>query len=241
MEYTKSQKKNFDFDYIVTTPSKWFYELVQKSSLHKKKELIHLPLNIDTSEWKPRDIKYSKDFFNLNDDKKILLFGSTTSTNDRKGFDFLINLFKKKDFKKHTLIIFGEKPKNLDQLNIENKYIGRIQDSYSLNMLYSLSDILLMPSKIEAFGQIGMEASACGTPCVIFENTGPVDYVKHLETGYISKYLDIGDFAKGIDFLLNDNENYIKISQNCREHISKNFNDEAVSKKLIDIYSKLKI
>ena len=84
------------------------------------------------------------------------------------------------------VVIFGEKPKNLDQLNIDYKYVGRIKDIYSLNMLYSLSDILLMPSKIELFGQIGMEANACGTPCAIFENTGATDYVRHLKTGYIS-------------------------------------------------------
>ena len=234
------KKKNFDFDYIVTTPSKWFFDVVNKSSLHKKKELIHLPLNINTSEWKPRNIEYSKDFFNLNGDKKILLFGSATSTNDRKGFDFLKKLFKEKNFEKFKLIIFGEKPKNLDELNIENKFVGRIQDVYTLNMLYSLSDILLMPSKIELFGQIGMEASACGTPCIIFENTGATDYVKHLETGYISKYLDVEDFAKGINFLMSDEGSYKKISHNCREHILKNFNAAKISKKLIDIHSKFK-
>ncbi len=176
----------------------------------------------------------------MNGDKKILLFGSATSTNDRKGFDFLKKLFKEKNFEKFKLIIFGEKPKNLDELNIENKFVGRIQDVYTLNMLYSLSDILLMPSKIELFGQIGMEASACGTPCIIFENTGATDYVKHLETGYISKYLDVEDFAKGINFLMSDEGSYKKISHNCREHILKNFNDEKISKKLIDIYSKFK-
>jgi len=234
------KKKNLNFDYIVTTPSKWFYEIVKKSNLHKKKELIHLPLNINSSKWKPRNIEYSKDFFNLDGNKKILLFGSATSTNDRKGFDFLIDLFKKKNFDNCKLLIFGEKPKNLDQLNIENKYVGRIKDIYSLNMLYSLSDLLLMPSKIELFGQIGMEANACGTPCVIFEDTGATDYVKHLQTGYISKHLDVDDFANGIKFLIKDQVEYKKISQTCRENILKNFNDEVISKKLIDIYSKIK-
>lgn len=234
------KKKNFDFNYTVTTPSKWFYEVVEKSNLHKKKELIHLPLNIDTTQWKPRNIEYSKDFFNLNNEKKILLFGSATSTNERKGFNFLIKLFKEKKFNNCKLLIFGEKPKNLDQLNIDYTYVGRIKDIYSLNMLYSLSDILLMPSKIELFGQIGMEANACGTPCVIFENTGATDYVRHLKTGYISKHLDLDDYAHGINWLIEDHNQHKTISQNCREHICKHFDDKIISKKLIDIYLKVK-
>ena len=233
------KRKNLNFNFTITSPSKWFFNIIKKSKLHKEKKIIHLPLNIDTSVWKPRDIKHSKDFFNLNNEKKILLFGSATSTNERKGFNFLIKLFKEKKINNCKLLIFGEKPKNLDQLNIDYTYVGRIKDIYSLNMLYSLSDLLLMPSKIEVFGQIGMEANACGTPCVIFENTGATDYVKHLETGYISKHLDVDDFAKGIDFLINDENKYKKISENCREHILENFNDKIISKKLIDIYSRI--
>ena len=234
------KRKNLNFDYTITSPSKWFFDIVKKSKLHEDKKIIHLPLNIDTSIWKPRDIKHSKDFFNLDNDKKILLFGSATSTNERKGFNFLIKLFKEKKINNCKLLIFGEKPKNLDQLNIDYKYVGRIKDIYSLNMLYSLSDILLMPSKIELFGQIGMEANACGTPCAIFENTGATDYVRHLKTGYISKHLDIDDYANGINWLIEDQNQYKTISQNCREYICKNFSDEIISKKLIDIYSKIK-
>lgn len=234
------KKKNFNFKYTITSPSKWFLNIVKKSKLHKEKKIVHLPLNIDTSIWKPRDVKYSKDFFNLDNNKKILLFGSATSTNDRKGFNFLIKLFKEKNFKNCKLLIFGEKPKNLDQLNVDYTYVGRVKDIYSLNMLYSLSDLLLMPSKIELFGQIGMEANACGTPSVIFEDTGATDYVKHLKTGYISKYLDLHDYANGINLLIKDKDLYKQISYNCREYISENFSNDKISKRLIEIYSEVK-
>ncbi len=235
----KYKKKNFNFNYTVTTPSKWFYNMVKKSSLHKNKEIFHLPLNIDTSNWKPRNIDLSKDFFKIKSDKNILLFGSATSTNDRKGFDFLIDLFKRKNFENCKLLIFGEKPKNIEELNIENEYIGRIKDIYSLNMLYSLSTVVLMPSKIELFGQIGMEANACGTPCVIFDNTGATDYIEHKKNGYISKYLDIDDYANGINWLLSDESKYKEISINCHKHISENFDDKIITKKFIELYTKI--
>ena len=233
------KKKNFNFNYTVTTPSKWFYNLVKKSSLHKNKEIFHMPLNIDTTNWKPRNTDISKEFFKINNDKNILLFGSATSTNDRKGFDFLIELFKQKNFENSKLIIFGEKPKKIEQLKIEYEYIGRINDIYSLNMLYSLSKVVLMPSKIELFGQIGMEASACGTPSIIFENTGATDYVEHKKNGYLAKYLDIEDYTEGINWFLNNDFKYKEISANCHKHISNNFDDKLISKKFIDLYKKI--
>ena len=69
-----------------------------------------------------------------------------------------------------------------------------------------------MPSKIEVFGQISLEASACGTPSVIFENTGPEDWIKHKKNGYVAKYLDIEDYANGINWILEDQERYQNIS-----------------------------
>ena len=234
-----NKKKNLNFDFIITTPSQWFFEIVKKSFLFKDKEIHHIPLNIDCSIWRKRDKNLAKEIFDIDTKKKVLLFGSATSTDDRKGFDFLIKLFKEKKLNNYQLLIFGEKPKNLKKLEVDYKYLGRIKDSHTLTLLYSLADILLMPSKIELFGQIGMEANACGTPAIIFENTGASDYIKHKFNGYISKYLDVEDFKQGIDYIINDENNYETISQNCQKYIKDNFNNESISSKFIEIYKKL--
>ena len=96
-----------------------------------------------------------------------------------------------------------------------------------------------MPSKIELFGQIGMEANACGTPCVIFNNTGATDYIEHMKNGYVAKHLDIEDYAKGINWLLEDETRYKEIAENCHKYISENFDDKIISKKFIELYKKI--
>ena len=235
----KYKKKKLNFDFTVVAISKSFFQMVKQSKLHKNRRIIHIPPNLDTSIWKPRDKKLSKELFGFNENKKILLFGSATATNDRKGFDFLISLFKEKKFDNHKLIIFGEKPKNLDDLNIDYEYIGMLKDSYSLNMLYSAADVMLMPSKIEAFGQIGLEANSCGTPCVIFEDTGPADYTKHKENGYVVKYLDIKDYANGINWILDNVERYKELSSSCVKNVKDGYNDKLISEKYIQTYKDL--
>ena len=61
------------------------------------------------------------------------------------------------------------------------------------------------------------ESSACGIPCVIFENTGTSDLIIH-KNGYVAKNQDVNDLANGIRWCLED-ENYKKI---CKEIKSKN-------------------
>ena len=106
-------------------------------------------------------------------------------------------------------------------------------------MLYSAAHIMLVPSKIEIFGQVGLEANACGTPCIIFENTGATDYVKHKFNGYVAKYLDINDYANGINWILTDEERYKKLSTNASENAKKNFDDKIISEKVLKSYQNL--
>ncbi|MDA7572816.1 glycosyltransferase [Candidatus Pelagibacter sp.] len=230
------KKKHLNFDFHIIALSKWMSEKIKKSFLFSEKEVTYLPLHINTNKWKKIDKIFSRNIFNLDQNKKILLFGSSTSTNHRKGFDFLFKLFKQQNFENCKLVIFGEKPKNLNDLNIDYEYVGRIKDNYSLSILYSAADIVLMPSKIEVFGQVGLEANSCGTPCIVFENTGPTDYTKHKENGYVSKYLDIRDYANGINWILDDENRYKELSNNCIENVKKNYNDELIVEKFIQKY-----
>ena len=63
--------------------------------------------------------------------------------------------------------------------------------------IYSACDLLIMPSRIEAFGQVALEAGSCSLPTISFKNTGVEDIVDHKKNGYLAKYLNIKDLAKG--------------------------------------------
>lgn len=57
-----------------------------------------------------------------------------------------------------------------------------------------------MPSLMESFGQIYIEAGICGLPCVAFKNTAAEDIVKHKLNGYLAKFKSSKDLAKGIEW-----------------------------------------
>ena len=62
---------------------------------------------------------------------------------------------------------------------------------------FNAADLLIVPSTHEAFGLVSIEAAACNTPSVVFDDTGLSDPIKHKVNGYVAKYRDVKDLGKG--------------------------------------------
>ena len=59
------------------------------------------------------------------------------------------------------------------------------------------------------------------------------------KTGFVFKIKDVNDLVNKIQELFVNPEQYKEFSNNARNRILKNFSDEVVSKKLINIYENL--
>ena len=102
----------------------------------------------------------------------------------------------------NSSIFFGTgQSLNVKVKNLDNFYYG---NSLILRLIYTSSDVFLIPSRLEAFGQTVIEAGACETPAIGFANTGVADTIEHRKTGYLAKYLDYYDFSNGIKWTLNE-------------------------------------
>ena len=53
------------------------------------------------------------------------------------------------------------------------------------------ADVFVFPSKTDTFGIVMLEAMACGLPVAAFPVTGPLDVVRHGETGFLDDDLGI--------------------------------------------------
>ena len=147
-------------------------------------------------------------------------------TCELKIYDLLINFFRKKS---HNEI----KPwvGNDELYNFFSK-------SSELVKLYSACDLLVAPSIYETFGQVVLEAASCNLPVVAFNNTGIVDIIRHKKTGYLAKFIDIEDFARGIDWCLNNFKNQ-RINSKIRSYVRKRFDIDSIVEKYESVYSKI--
>ena len=85
--------------------------------------------------------------------------------------------------------------------------------------LYDNSDLIITPSTVEeGFCYANIECMLVGKAAVVTSNFGGVlDYMKHMETGYLVPVGDYAALAESIDFLLRNNELRESIIQNAKK------------------------
>lgn len=220
--------------------STWQENNLKKSYLFKNSnsKKIYYPINGD--EWNRKNKLDSRKTLDVPLDKKILLFVSEKVDNPIKGFNFLKKMFYEKENNDFYLLVLGEKNKErFKNIKVQFKFFEKIKNNInSLVEIYSASDLLLAPSKLESFGIVAQEAACCGLPTVAFTNTGFEDTVSHKESGYIAKNDDLNDFYNGINWCLN-NENYSKISENAKAISRTKFDENKIASEYINFYNNL--
>ena len=240
----KRKKKfwSYKINHIVCG-SKWLRDKTNESVLFKNHKTTIIPPALDLTEWFPVEKMIAREILSLPKNKKILLFMSTNGTKDaRKGFKFIKSLnesFFKRNQDMVILSIGQESELKLNKrtININKSFNG---DPISLKLLYSAADLLLVPSLMEAFGQVAIEAASCGTPSVAFKNTGVEDAIKHKITGYLASYMNQKDFEQGIEWIFNQlliDKTFF--NKRCVEFVSENFSSRIIAKKYINIYKSI--
>ena len=231
-------------DITIVTPSKWLAKCAKESSLFKgwRIEVIHNGLDLDL--FKPIDKTTACEIWDLPKNKKLILFGAMSATsNHKKGFDLLYEGLKQLSAQwldKAELIIFGaSEPENPPDFDLPVHYLGRLHDDVSLALLYSAADVMVVPSRQEAFGQTASESLACSTPVISFGVTGLLDIVDHQRNGYLAKPFDISDLAAGIDWVLSDENRHKELCIKAREKAVVCFDIKKVARQYADLYESI--
>jgi glycosyltransferase involved in cell wall biosynthesis/predicted metal-dependent phosphoesterase TrpH len=69
---------------------------------------------------------------------------------------------------------------------------------------YASADVFVFPSTTDTFGNVILEAQACGLPVVVSDSGGPKELVEDKANGLITKSHDVEDFARAIRALVTD-------------------------------------
>jgi len=238
----KSWKKSF----TIISPSAWMQRKALKSPLFHDFSIYKIHNLLDLNFWKPIEKKYAREIVGLPYDKKIILYGAVGGTKDQnKGFSYLISALNKinnKSQRKITLALFGESEfnsKESNKLPIEVFHLGKVIDDITLKIIYSASDVLALPSKLENLPNVAIEAMSCGVPVVAFNVGGILDVVQDKKTGFLIEKYNTKKFAESIEQLISDNSLYQKFSSHCIEHITRKFSCKTIIQEHKDLYKKI--
>ena len=222
--------------------SRWLHDCAKKSTLLKEKVHVQLPNPIDTDIFKPFDRDMARELLNLPKEKKLVLYGAMGATSDpRKGFTLLSEAMTQIEDQDIAFVVFGsERPKEEPEIGVPTYYLGKLHDDISLVALYSAVDVMVVPSMQENLSNAIMESLSCATPVAAFAIGGNVDMIEHQKNGYTAKPFDTADLAKGIMWILDQDETeYHTLCNNAREKVLKEFDSTVVAQRYVELYQEV--
>ncbi len=196
--------------------SSWMRKQAEDSPILKGKQIKLIYSGVSAAEFFPSDKNEARAKHNLPSDKTIILLGAENIRSPYKGYEYAKKVLN--SISKEILIIsFGKEAFQTGEIPQQNIHFGELNSSKMLSELYNAADVFLAPSIAEAMGKTFIEAQLCGLPVVCFDETGPADIVKHLETGYAARYKNIDDLRKGLIYCLNFKFDHKSISKRAYE------------------------
>ena len=93
--------------------------------------------------------------------------------------------------------------------------------------------LLNTPKWNEAYGNVVVEALACGVPVVAYKRGGPSEIIKHGQTGYLADPDDKETLVSYVEFIKKINR------KNCREWVEKNASTDIFANKVVKWLNKV--
>ncbi|MFW5988459.1 MAG: glycosyltransferase family 4 protein, partial [bacterium] len=219
---------------------------VKKYYFIEDDQLIKILNGVDDNLFKPLKINrlelIQKYLPNIKENPEYLLafVGKLT---DFKGVDLLIKAaeeYEKKFSDIMTLIIghgelLDDLKKQVEKLNLKNIYFLGNLPQKELPAFYSSADLSIVPSRVEPFGLVAVEALACGTPVIASRAGGLPDFINQ-KVGRLFKMNDADDLAAKIIEALNNNDKEKK-GNNAAEYALNKFSWARVIDEVLDVYN----
>ena len=156
----------------IVTPSKWLAGLVKESYL-KSYPVKVINNGINLNVFKPRKSDFREQY--SIPPSGIIVLGVAFGWGYKKGLDCFIELAKELDKEKYQIVLVGTDDK-VDGILPDNIIsIHRTENQEKLAEIYTAADVFVNPSVEEIFGMTPVEAQACSTPSIVYEDTACAD------------------------------------------------------------------
>lgn len=191
-----------------------------------------------------RKPEYLKQRYQLNGQKIIYTLCRLSSNEQYKGYDKVLEALPEiKKINPDIKYIIAGKADAAEKQRVENLIkslglqnnvllIGFIKDEEIIDH-YLLADTFIMPSTMEGFGIVFIEAMACGIPVIAGNVDGSVDALKDGELGQLIDPLNSKEIIQSL--MTTDNSNSNVTPKQLQVSVQQNFGFDLFTKKLQEI------
>lgn len=120
------------------------------------------------------------------------------------------------------LILVGDGPQRASlQQQLPDAVFCGLQRGEALASHYASGDLFLFPSLSETFGNVVLEALACGLGVVAFDQAAAAQHIRHGHNGALAVAQDQQGFIDAANWLLKDPESLRRVRLNARQHATR--------------------
>jgi glycosyltransferase involved in cell wall biosynthesis len=184
-------------DYILCLSSIAKQSLIEAGISQSKIFTYHL--GIDTLKFLPKS-----EYRASGNPVRLLYVGGVTQ---RKGLNILLSVVKQMEASVELVIVGPIVEKNLLDLflGLPNVLYKGFLHKEELIKTYQKADVFVFPSYLDSWGQVVLEAMACGLPVIVTDQTGAKDVIDET-CGFVIPAGDEVALKNSIDFFIQDHD-----------------------------------
>lgn len=196
----------------------------------------------------PNSVDYEQYVQKTDYKKEIRRFVAVSRLTGFKKLDLMIEAFSRihEKYPQVTLDIYGE---GKDRIMLESQIEKlKAQDYVKLKgyanrqkliELLPRYDVFSLMSIGDSFGIVFIEAMSCGLPILCARAGGPVDIVRHGESGILVEPDNIEDTIRGIEYCINHADKMEAFGREGRKMVEEKYSRESIAMHHIELYSKI--
>jgi len=197
-----------------------------------------VPYGIDTDLFRPLERQIAREALGLPMAASVVFFSAVSLASERKGWPYLRQALERLQSRVPRLVLLtagDDVPGGLPQ-RLETIHLGHVANDRLLRIAYNAADVFAGASLAETFGQVFLEASACGVPAVAFDTTGVRDVIRHGETGWLAPCRDAEGLADALQRLFDAPEQRERMGRAGRERVLAEFTLERQARDIESAY-----
>jgi glycosyltransferase involved in cell wall biosynthesis len=211
-------------------------QLIRKSELFRDAqavETIHPALA--THEFAPQDKAVARRALGIPADRFVMGFSAAALTDENKGFGRFLAVVERVALRFGSVdaLVFGDGTVPSGGRNVNLHVLGRLTSPAEISRAYSAMDVFVLTSRMESFGQVAIEAQACGTPVWAFDVGGLHDAVQNGVTGKLLPFPDTTAMGESICAAKAD---LPAMGQRGREWARATFSIETMAERYLSLY-----
>jgi glycosyltransferase involved in cell wall biosynthesis len=233
--YVNRFKSEFLLSDFIIVPSLYARETFVREGIDPEKIFV-VPYGFDPERFYaiPKEDKDDEVF-------RILFIGSI---NLIKGVYYLIEAFTQLRLPKSELVLIGQIDPSMQAIvkrSIEmNKCIRHIANvpNTELFQYYNKASVFVLPSIVDAYGLVVLEAMACGLPVIVTENVGIKELIQEGVNGFVIPIRDINTLKERLLFLYQNKAKRLQMGYEARQRVQE-FTWDQYGKRLIRVYEEI--